>query len=158
MKRFSFAVAVAAMGLIAVPALAQDFSGNVKARQGQFRILAINLGILGGMAKGEMPYDAATAQAAADSIAAVSMINQGPLWPQGSDNMSMEGTRALPAIWENQADLGAKWAALGEAAKGPGETQGCTKGNNNANPSKAHHRRGVLLASIGSIHQSQAQS
>lgn len=118
MKRFSFAVAVATMGLIAVPALAQDFSGNVKARQGQFRILAINLGILGGMAKGEMPYDAATAQAAADSIAAVSMINQGPLWPQGSDNMSMEGTRALPAIWENQADLGAKWAALGEAAKG----------------------------------------
>ena len=32
--------------------------------------------------------------------------------------MSMEGTRALPAIWENQADLGAKWSALGEAAKG----------------------------------------
>ena len=44
------------------------FRRPVKARQGQFRILAINLGILGGMAKGETEYDAEAAQAAADTI------------------------------------------------------------------------------------------
>lgn len=96
--------------------LAQDFSGELKARQGQFRILAINLGILGAMAKGETPYDADQAQSAADSLVAVSMINQPPLWPQGSDDMSIEGTRALPAIWDNLDDVLAKWDDLGTAA------------------------------------------
>ncbi len=118
MKRLSLALAVAAFGFASAPAFAQGFSGHVKARQGQFRVLAINLGILGSIAKGETPYDAATAQAAADTIVAVSMINQPPLWPAGSDNMAIEGTRALPVIWENMADVGAKWGALGEAAKG----------------------------------------
>lgn len=112
------AMFAAALTLSAAPVLAQDFSAQVKARQGQFRILAINLGILGSIAKGETPYDAATAKAAADSIVAVTMINQGPLWPKGSDNMSIEGTKALPVIWDNPADLGAKWEALATAAKG----------------------------------------
>lgn len=101
------------------PAFAQDdFSGHLKARQGQFRILAINLGILGGMAKGETPYDAEMAQHAADSLVAVSQIYEPPLWPEGSDNMSLEGTRALPSIWDEREDFLAKWAGLGEAVSG----------------------------------------
>lgn len=107
--------------LIATPAFAQDdFSANLKARQGQFRILALNLGILGGMAKGEIAYDAETAQMAADSIHAVSMVKQSPmtLWPEGTDEMAIDGTRALPAIWENWDDFASKWSALGEAAAG----------------------------------------
>ena len=44
------------------------------------------------------------------------MINQGPHWPAGSDSMSIEGTRALPAIWDNLPDVLDKWAALGTAA------------------------------------------
>ena len=44
-------------------AAAQDYSANLKARQGQFRILAINLGTLGAMAKGEVDYDADAATA-----------------------------------------------------------------------------------------------
>jgi cytochrome c556 len=118
MKFAVSALFAAALSVAAVPVLAQDFNAQVKARQGQFRILAINLGILGGMAKGDTPYDAATAKAAADSVVAVTMINQAPLWPKGSDNVAMKGTNALPAIWENPADLGAKWQALADAAKG----------------------------------------
>ena len=97
-------------------ALAQGMPAEVKARQGQFRILAINLGILGGMAKGEVEYSAEAAQAAADSIVGVSMVNQAPLWPAGTDSMSIEGTRAMPAIWDNLPDVVAKWQALGAAA------------------------------------------
>ena len=109
---------LSAVGLLAGgAAYAQDYSGQLKARQGQFRILAINLGILGSMAKGETEYDAGAAQAAADSIVAVSMINQGPLWPEGSDEMGMDGTRAKVTIWENNADFVAKWGALGTAAQ-----------------------------------------
>lgn len=116
MKRIVWALGAAAL-LTAGTAQAQDYSGQLKARQGQFRILAINLGILGSMAKGETEYSADAAQAAADSIVAVSMINQAPLWPAGSDEMGMDGTKAKASIWDNNADFLAKWAALGEGAK-----------------------------------------
>ncbi len=114
---------VAAITILALsgsaPAMAQDdFSGQLKARQGQFRILAINLGILGGMAKGETPYDAEMATHAADSLVGVSQVHQPPLWPEGSDNMALDGTRALPSIWDNRDDFLAKWQGLGEAVTG----------------------------------------
>lgn len=116
MKKTLFALAAAA-ATAGAPALAQDFDAQLKARQGQFRIMAINLGILGAMAKGEVEYDAGAAQAAADSLAAVTTVSQGPLWPAGSDNFNLEGqTRALPSIWYDNADFVEKWDALGEAA------------------------------------------
>ncbi len=106
-------------------ALAQtDFSGELKARQGQFRILAVNLGILGAMAKGETPYDAEMAQHSADSLVAVSHVYQPPLWPEGTDNMTIEGTRALPSIWDEREDFLSKWEGLGTAVTGMQEVAG----------------------------------
>ncbi|MDF1718431.1 MAG: cytochrome c [Antarcticimicrobium sp.] len=112
---FTLAAVAAVIGTVAV---AQDYSANLKARQGQFRILALNIGILGGMAQGKIAYDAEAAQRAADSMVAVTHIDPGPLWPEGSDNMSIDGTRAMPSIWDENADFLAKWGALGEAAAG----------------------------------------
>ncbi len=113
----TFAIAAVLSMLGGTAAMAQDHAAEVKARQGQFRILALNLGVLGGMAKGAIPYDAAAAQAAADSLVGVSMVHQPTLWPEGSDNMSIDGTRAQPNIWENLGDVLSKWDALGVAAK-----------------------------------------
>lgn len=96
---------------------AQDMSAQVKARQGQFRILALNLGVLGDMVKGTTTYDAGAAQAAADSLVGVSMVHQSTLFPEGTDDMSIDGTRALSAIWENPDDFAAKWHLLGAAAE-----------------------------------------
>ncbi|MCL3883649.1 cytochrome c [Marivita sp. GX14005] len=93
-----------------------EHEAQLKARQGQFRIMAINLGILGGMAKGEIEYNADLAQAAADTLVAVSTISQAPMWPEGSDNMSIDGTRAQPTIWEKNDDFLGKWADLHPAA------------------------------------------
>lgn len=98
-------------------ATAQDYSANLKARQGQFRIMAINLGTLGAMAKGEVDYDADAATMAAESIVSVSTIHQQPLWPEGSSEMDMDGTRAKPEIWDNWEDFASKWSALGDAAE-----------------------------------------
>lgn len=108
----------AATGLAsaAAPALAQDFDAVLKARQGEMRIMAINLGILGAMARGNLEYNAEMAQAAADSLVAVSQINQRPLWREGSDNMSIDGTKALPMIWDDIAGFRADWEAFGKAA------------------------------------------
>ncbi|KUF12356.1 c-type cytochrome [Pseudoponticoccus marisrubri] len=113
--KYTFA-ALAACAVLATPALAQDLPQPVKARQGQFNILALNLGILGGMARGTVEYDADAAQAAADSLVAVTMVDQRAMWPEGTDMESIDGTRALPAAFENVEDVVAKWEALGEAA------------------------------------------
>ena len=102
---------------LAAPAFAQDMSAQLKARQGQFRILAINLGIIGDMAKGEAEYDAEAATSSAESIRAVSMVHQMPLWPEGSSEMDIDGTRAKANIWDNWDDFASKWSDLGTQAE-----------------------------------------
>ncbi|QBY00266.1 cytochrome c [Rhodophyticola sp. CCM32] len=96
----------------------QDFSSVIGARQGEMRVLSLNLGILGNMARGNIDYDAGMAQIAADNLVAISMLHQEPFWPAGSDNGAAENTRALPAIWEDQAGFAEDWSDLGTAATG----------------------------------------
>lgn len=107
-----------AMTLTALPAAAQDRAQQaaIKARQGQFNVMMINLGILGDMARGNTEYDAEAAQTAADTLVAVSMINQTTLWLEGTDTMSVDGVRAEPAIWDNLPDFLDKWGAYADAA------------------------------------------
>jgi len=109
-------IALAAALAAAAPAMAQDFDRMLKARQGQFSLNAIHIGTLGAMAKGDIPYDAEKAQTAADNLVATSGIDQAFLWPEGSDNGSIDGTRALPKIWNNMDDFVSKWQDFGEAA------------------------------------------
>lgn len=119
MNRLNTLILSAAIGLTAPVAMAQDGpSAPEKARQGMMRIMALNLGVLGGMAKGEIEFDAAKAKAAADTMAAVSQIDQGLLWPKGINHDNSMYTAALPAIWEKPADFKAAWAAIAPAAKG----------------------------------------
>lgn len=110
-------VAVAAT-LFATTASAQDAAvkGAITARQSLMKLYAFNLGTLGAMAQGKMDYDAEAASAAASNLAKLTTLNGRALWVPGSDNMSAEGTRALPAIWESGSDIGAKAATMREAA------------------------------------------
>ena len=87
-----------------------------KARQAQMQLQAFNLGTLGAMAKGAVPFDAVAAQAAADNLVSLSSMNQMGYWLPGSSNADMEGTKALPAIWADGSDVGAKAKALADAA------------------------------------------
>lgn len=91
-------------------------AGAIKARQAQMQLYAHNMGVLGGMAQGKMDYDADAASAAASNLAALVQLNQSTYWPQGSDNASVEGTRALPAIWEDMAGVMEKGGAMVDAA------------------------------------------
>lgn len=101
--------------LLAAPVMADESA--IKARQGLMRIYAHSLGILGGMAKGEVEYNADAAQTAADNLLAAATINQSAMWPQGTDAESMPGkTTALPAIWEKFPDIATKGKALVDAA------------------------------------------
>jgi cytochrome c556 len=86
------------------------------ARQSQMRLYAFNLGQLGAMAKGAVEYNAGAAQAAADNLVALATSNQMSYWIPGSSTADMEGTAALPAIWQPGSEVGAKGKALAEAA------------------------------------------
>lgn len=88
----------------------------VKARQAHMTLFAQNIGVLGGMARGNMDYDAETASAAAGNLAALAGMSQRFYWLPGTSNENMEGTRALPAIWAEGSDISAKAAAVSEAA------------------------------------------
>ncbi|MFV0244636.1 MAG: c-type cytochrome [Qingshengfaniella sp.] len=101
----------------ASPMTAQDFAAPLGARQGEMQILALNLGVLGGMARGSMAYDPTLATAAAGNIVAVASLNQAPFWPEGSDAGSIADTRAEAAIWSGMDDFAMKWADLGDAAQ-----------------------------------------
>jgi cytochrome c556 len=58
---------------------------------------------------------AGVAEAAATNLVTLSALAQNH-WPEGSDSFSIDGTRALPAIWEDMADFEQKWAAFGSQA------------------------------------------
>ena len=97
---------VAAMvGTLGVVALAGTAMGGshadkavaaaMKARDAQMDLYAFNLGLLGDMAKGAVPYDADAAQAAANNLLTISRIDQSFHWPEGTDNMALDGTRPV---------------------------------------------------------------
>lgn len=116
-KRYIVAGAVlAAIGFGATAIAQSDVPPAVEARQGQFQIMALNLSVLGNMARGNTDYDAAQAQAAANNLVAISSLDQSFHWPAGTDNESISGTRALPAIWENLPDVVSKWGDFGTAS------------------------------------------
>lgn len=82
-------------------ALAQDVNPNVHARQAFMDVMAYNLGQIGGMAQGRRPYDAGVAATAAANLDALAQVDIRPMFPAGTDDMSIDHTRALPAIWDN---------------------------------------------------------
>ncbi|MEE9388423.1 MAG: cytochrome c [Paracoccaceae bacterium] len=117
-RKTSIAAAGLAVAATAVFAAghAGPFDSAITARKSHMQLYAHNLGILGGMAKGALDYDAAAASAAATNLAALTTLNQATYWPPSSDAMSVDNTRALPNIWENFPDVSAKGGALVQAA------------------------------------------
>ena len=75
----------------------------------------------------EGPAGAAQAEAetgasrAAANIVALTQYDGPALFVEGTSSADMDNSDALPAIWENPDDFGAKFAALTEAAAGSPE-------------------------------------
>lgn len=118
-----FLVGIAAAAIAATTAFAGGHDKSpeqkaVDARKAHMQLYAFNLGILGGMAKGQVDYNADLASAVAGDLAALSKVSQAAYWPEGTSNADMEGTRALPAAWENMEDtmkMGGDMVAAAEA-------------------------------------------
>ena len=108
--------AVLAAAIVALPLTAAANPEAIAARKAQMQAFGAQVQILGGMAQGRIPYDAAAARAAADALYQAAQVDVAPLFPAGSDNASASGTRALPAIWSSPADFAERYAALQTAS------------------------------------------
>ncbi len=116
-------------------AYAGGHGGNpaVKARKAHMQLYAHNLGIIGGMARGNVEYNAEDAMAAANNLAALSSLDQRTYWVPGTSNAELgDETRLLPAAFEagsKAGEIGGQLAAAaaalaavagdGQAALGP---------------------------------------
>ena len=101
--RFGTGLLAVAAFAIALPVTvsADAVEDAIKARQGFYKLVGANAGPLFGMAKGEVAYDAAQAQTFANNLVSLSNMDNGALWPAGSDKTAQPGkTRALPVAWE----------------------------------------------------------
>lgn len=119
MKKVLVGMTVATLAL-AAPLPAQEagpFDAEITARQGIMAYRAINLGVLGAMAKGEAAYDASAAQTAADNLVSAARLDTSMLWPQGSDNSANPMSRADAKAWTAEANLGEKNQAFMTAAE-----------------------------------------
>ncbi|EYD71913.1 c-type cytochrome [Limimaricola hongkongensis] len=113
-------LALAATGLAAIAGLASaqafDPTRAHEVRVSHMKLMGAHIGILGGMAKGEVEYDADTAAAAADTLAALAATAGNLYWVEGSSSADLEDSRALPVIWEKMEDFNAQEDALSKAA------------------------------------------
>ena len=121
MRRFGLSVFTLAAVSIAASAFADghatpDLESAVKARKAQMSVIGYHTGILGDMAKGDMPYDAAMATAAAENLSAAAAMNRMVLWIEGSEQGVVADTRAKAEIWSDAAGFDQSAVALETAA------------------------------------------
>ncbi|MBC5783022.1 cytochrome c [Ramlibacter sp. USB13] len=101
--RFPATLAAATAALVlATGASAQNFQkpeDAIKYRRSAMTVMAAHFGVLGAMANGRVPFDAAAASRSADVIALVSHLPAAGFVP-GTDKGE---TRAKPEIWTENA-------------------------------------------------------
>lgn len=114
----AFAALVTASPFAAAQSADEAAENAIEARHGYMTMLGINMGQLSGMAKGEIDYDEAMASRAAANIVALTQYDAPALFIPGTSSDENDDSDALPAIWNNPDDFGAKFAALTEAAAG----------------------------------------
>ena len=115
------AVGVAfALGIVAQTGFAtaaEPFAKEIKARKAVMQVYSFNLGTLGKMAKGKLPYNAKVAQQLADNLNAAVNMKNGAMWPKGSNADALgKRTRAKPEAWTMYPKVAAQGKALKKAA------------------------------------------
>lgn len=102
---------------LTLPAFAADRDPKkdaIKARQAEMQLRKFNAGPLFAMAKGDMPYDAKTAQTLANNLKLLLDLDNGRAWMKGTSNEDYpDETTALPKIWNTWpkiADYGKEYA------------------------------------------------
>jgi len=111
-------ILVASLCLIGGAASASPAEDALEARQGFMKMIAIEMGTLSGMAKGEMDYDETAASAAAKNLMALAQYDAPKLFVEGTSSDDMDDSDALPDIWADKEDFSAKYASFTTATDG----------------------------------------
>lgn len=103
MKLFAPLALALAVTTLSAPAMAQFQKPEdaVKYRKAAFTVMAAHFGRIGAMASGKAPFDA---KVAADNAAIVESMSKLP-WAGFAAGTDKGDTRALPAIWTEQAQF-----------------------------------------------------
>jgi cytochrome c556 len=125
---FSLAAAMAATAQPAPPSPEEQAANAIDLRQSALKLLGYNMGPMGGMLRGNVPFDAAVVQTNAGHIAALGeMIPD--LFAADTSSFDLE-TEALDRIWGNKdafdekaMDLVTAANAAAEAAASGNESQ-----------------------------------
>lgn len=103
---------IALGALLALPLSSPGFADDdpnldlIAARKGEMTLRSFFLGPLVGMAKGEVPYDAAKAAQLAANLKHLGGLEMGPAWAPGTDlSKYPEHTTALAEIWSNYPEI-----------------------------------------------------
>ena len=122
MKKIALLASTAALvfGTIAFADGHSEEDPAVTARKAHMQLYQHNIAILGGMAQERIPYDADLASIAASNLAAVAALDETTYWVEGT----AEGTKALPAIWDNMDDFMMKQDGMTQAAAAMAEVAG----------------------------------
>lgn len=121
MKHLSTRTIATGLGtaLIATAAFADShakLNPAVEARHHQMQMIGYHIGILGGMAKGEMEFDAEMASGAAQNLNALAGMSKAALWVEGTAQGEVEGSRAKDEIWLDTEGFDERFEALASAS------------------------------------------
>lgn len=117
MRLSRLAMATLMPALLAVPSVADPAEDTVAARQGYFKLVNSDMAVLSAMAKGEIEYDAAAAQQAADNLVALSNYSLAPLVVPGTSSSDLPDVAKMKmSALEDPEGLMEAAGAFGEAA------------------------------------------
>ena len=117
-KTIAVILSTALLGTFSVSAApaksAKQAGGAIKYRQAIFQLVKSNVGALGAMNKGAIPFNAETLQKNSTRLEQLSLM-LGDYFATDTSSFDLE-TGALPKIWKNEADFKEKIDALTAAA------------------------------------------
>ncbi|MEL6806331.1 MAG: cytochrome c [Pseudomonadota bacterium] len=121
MRPLSLSILTLVAASFAAPVLSDGHSSAAleaaaKARNANMSLVGYHIGVLGNMAKGDVPYDAALATAAAENLLAAASMSRIALYLEGSEQGAVPGSRAKAEIWSDPAGYEEKALALETAA------------------------------------------
>lgn len=114
---FGLGLGLAVIATVTMAASQSDKTVNktVAARQALMEMVSYNTGLLGGIAKGEVEFDATLVNSAATNLNALAKFDTASLWIAGTEQGAVDGSRAKAEIWSDAAGFADDFAALEKA-------------------------------------------
>lgn len=110
------AAAIIGTASVAGSHAAKSDNPAVAARHFQMQMIGYHTGLLGAIAKGDAPFDAAKVEASAKNLAALARMAPATLWVAGTEQGAATASRAKPEVWSDSAGFAKSFEELARAS------------------------------------------